>query len=99
MVLRDDVVPDIRVFLEIGCHARWHVRPGFDTEGFGQGRPHIAPLEHVAVSDVERLVRRPGRLRSQTITSATRSASAASQTNDGPPGKPNGSPFSRRIAA
>src|SRR6202035_1785703 len=40
-----------------------------------------------------------GDCEAQTITSATRSASAASQTNEGPPGKPNGSPFSRRIAA
>jgi hypothetical protein len=63
IVLRDYLAPDIRVFLEVGCHARWHVRPGFDTEGFSQGRPHIAPLEHVAVSDVERFVRRLRRLR------------------------------------
>jgi hypothetical protein len=60
IVLRDDLVPDIRVFLEVGCHARWHVRSGFDTESFGQARPQIAPLEYVAVSDVERLVRRLG---------------------------------------
>ena len=63
IVLCDDPVPHIRVFIEVCCHARWHVRPDFDTEGFGDGRPHIAPLEHVAVSDVERLVRRLGRLR------------------------------------
>ena len=59
-VLRDDPVPDIDVFLEVGRHARWHVRSGFDTEGFGQGRLQIAPLEYVAVSDVESLVRRLG---------------------------------------
>src|SRR5277367_4952778 len=40
-----------------------------------------------------------GESAAQTITAATRSASAASQTNDGPPGKPNSSPFSRWIAA
>src|SRR6202047_5145851 len=34
-----------------------------------------------------------------TMTCPTKLASAASQTNDGPPGKLNGSPFSRRIAA
>jgi len=59
-VLRDDPVPDIDVFLEVGRHARWHVRSGFHTESFSQGRPQIAPLENVTVSDVERLVRRLG---------------------------------------
>src|SRR5258708_10623323 len=63
-ILRDDLVPNIRVFLEVGCHACWYVRPGFDTERFGHSRPNIAPLEHVAVRDVERLVRRLGRPRS-----------------------------------
>ena len=41
--LRDDLVPDIRVFPEIGCHARWHIPPGFDTEGCSQG-----PATHYA---------------------------------------------------
>src|SRR5205085_881514 len=63
IVLCDDPAPNIRVFIEVCCHARWRVRSGFDAERFCDGRPHIAPLENVAVGDVERLVRRLGRLR------------------------------------
>ena len=61
-VLCDDSDPGVRVILEVGCHARWHVRPGLDTERFSQGRPQTAPFEHVAIGDVERLVRGLGRL-------------------------------------
>src|SRR5271170_6838837 len=40
-----------------------------------------------------------GACAAHTMTWPSRSASAISQTNDGPPGKLNASPFSRRIAA
>jgi hypothetical protein len=38
IVLCGDLIPDIGVFSQIRCQACWHVRPGFDAEGFGRGR-------------------------------------------------------------
>src|SRR5260370_40917216 len=59
IVLCDDLVPDTRVFSDGCCQARWRVRPCFDAEGFGDGRPPLAPLAHVCGSDVASLVRCP----------------------------------------
>jgi hypothetical protein len=55
-VLCDDPAPEIRILLQVGCHACWHVRPRFDIKDSGHGWPHVPPLEHVAVGDIERLV-------------------------------------------
>jgi NAD(P)-dependent dehydrogenase (short-subunit alcohol dehydrogenase family) len=59
-----------------------------------------AMLRHVIEPLVSgKSVLKHGACAAHTITWPTRSASAISQTNDGPPGKLNASPFSRRIAA
>jgi len=39
VVFRDDLVPGIRIFLDVGSHAHWRVRPGLYAECFGQSCP------------------------------------------------------------
>src|SRR6201987_1073676 len=56
-ILCDDFVPDLGVFREVCRHTRRRVRSSLDAKGFGDTRPHLAPLEHVAIGDVESLVR------------------------------------------
>jgi len=39
VVFRADLVPGIRIFLDVGSHAHWRVRPGLYAECFGQSCP------------------------------------------------------------
>ena len=98
-ILGNDLHPNVRIVPNVCREAAGLIAPNIYAQRLGHCRPHAPPLEDVAVGDIEDLVDSCGACAAQTMTSPTRSASAASQTNDGPPGKPNGSPFSRRIAA
>jgi len=91
--------PDIRV-QRVAASAFGMSGTCFGTRGFRRWRgTRVCATEPSPFSDVEILGRCLGDCAAQTIKSSTSSASALPTSNYGPPGKPNGSPFSRRLPA
>src|SRR5271168_213590 len=56
-ILGDNLRPDVGVVPNIGRNAGGLIRAHFHSERFRHCRPHAAPCEHVAVGDIEYLVR------------------------------------------